>query len=69
MPAGQPLDFVEDGVELLDYLRPEGRYAAKGPAQRPGLIILDLNMPKMDGREASGKSRQTRHCGESRLWS
>jgi CheY-like chemotaxis protein len=47
-----PVDFVEDGVELLDYLRGRGRYAAKGPARRPGLIILDLNMPKMDGREA-----------------
>jgi CheY-like chemotaxis protein len=46
------LDFVEDGVELLNYLRGKGRYAAKGAARRPGLIILDLNMPKMDGREA-----------------
>ena len=46
------LDFVEDGVELLDYLRARGRYAAAGAAKRPGLIILDLNMPKMDGREA-----------------
>jgi CheY-like chemotaxis protein len=47
-----PVEFVEDGVELLDYLRAKGRYAAGGPARRPGLIILDLNMPKMDGREA-----------------
>jgi CheY-like chemotaxis protein len=46
------LDFVEDGVELLNFLRGKGRYAAKGAARRPGLIILDLNMPKMDGREA-----------------
>ena len=46
------LEFVEDGVELLNYLRCKGRWAANGPAQRPGLIILDLNMPKMDGREA-----------------
>jgi CheY-like chemotaxis protein len=46
------LDFVEDGVELLDYLRARGRYAAPRAAKRPGLIILDLNMPKMDGREA-----------------
>jgi two-component system, response regulator len=46
------LDFVEDGVELLDYLRARGRYAAPGAVRRPGFIILDLNMPKMDGREA-----------------
>jgi CheY-like chemotaxis protein len=47
-----PIDFVEDGVELLAYLRREGRYATPGSSRRPGLIILDLNMPKMDGREA-----------------
>ncbi len=46
------IDFVEDGVELLAYLRGQGKYAAPGAARRPGLIILDLNMPKMDGREA-----------------
>jgi CheY-like chemotaxis protein len=44
--------FVEDGVELLGYLRREGRYAAPASSPRPGLILLDLNMPKMDGREA-----------------
>jgi CheY-like chemotaxis protein len=44
--------FVEDGVELLAYLRRQGRFAAPGAAPRPGLILLDLNMPKMDGREA-----------------
>ncbi len=46
------IDFVEDGVELLAYLRHQGRYSAPGASRRPGLIILDLNMPKMDGREA-----------------
>jgi CheY-like chemotaxis protein len=44
--------FVEDGVELLAYLRRQGRYAEPKAAPRPGLILLDLNMPKMDGREA-----------------
>lgn len=44
------LDFVEDGVELMNYLHGKGQYAST--ARRPGLIILDLNMPKMDGREA-----------------
>jgi CheY-like chemotaxis protein len=46
------VDFVEDGVELLDYLHCRGRYAGRGAASKPGFIILDLNMPKMDGREA-----------------
>ena len=45
--------FVGDGQELLDYLRREGRYAEHGAeAPRPGIILLDLNMPKKDGREA-----------------
>lgn len=44
--------FVENGVELLAYLRQQGRYGEPGVAPRPGLILLDLNMPKMDGREA-----------------
>jgi CheY-like chemotaxis protein len=46
-----PVDFVEDGVELLAYLRGQGRYSGS-IKRRPGFIILDLNMPKMDGREA-----------------
>lgn len=46
------LRFVEDGQELLDYLRRQGRFEAAGAAPRPGLILLDLNMPKLDGREA-----------------
>ena len=46
------LRFVEDGEELLDYLHRRGKYAAPGAAPRPGLILLDLNMPRKDGREA-----------------
>jgi two-component system, response regulator len=47
------LRFVGDGQELLDYLRHEGRYAERGDdAPTPGIILLDLNMPKKDGREA-----------------
>jgi CheY-like chemotaxis protein len=46
------LRFVEDGVELLAYLRCQGRYSEPSAAPKPGLILLDLNMPKMDGREA-----------------
>ena len=43
---------VEDGEQLMDYLNRRGQYAAVGAAPRPGLILLDLNMPRKDGREA-----------------
>lgn len=46
------LRFVEDGEELLDYLYKRERYAAPNAAPTPGLILLDLNMPRKDGREA-----------------
>jgi CheY-like chemotaxis protein len=46
------LRFVENGEELLDYLLHRGDYADPASSPRPGLILLDLNMPKMDGREA-----------------
>jgi CheY-like chemotaxis protein len=46
------LYFVEDGEELMDYLHRRGRYADPNKAPRPGLILLDLNMPRKDGREA-----------------
>jgi two-component system response regulator len=46
------LRFVEDGEELMDYLHQRGKYAADGAAPTPGLILLDLNMPRKDGREA-----------------
>jgi CheY-like chemotaxis protein len=45
-----PLDLVEDGVEAMDYLLGRGKYADRERA-RPGLIILDLNLPRMSGRE------------------
>ncbi len=43
---------VSDGEELLDYLNHRGPYAPPALSPTPGLILLDLNMPKMDGREA-----------------
>jgi CheY-like chemotaxis protein len=45
------LRFVVDGVDLMDYLRGRGRWA-EGDSPRPDLILLDLNMPRKDGREA-----------------
>jgi CheY-like chemotaxis protein len=46
------LRFVEDGEELMDYLKRRGKYADPVKSPVPGLILLDLNMPKKDGREA-----------------
>ena len=46
------LHLVENGEELLDYLKRRGKYTDLANAPRPGLILLDLNMPKKDGREA-----------------
>ncbi|HEX8436097.1 response regulator [Archangium sp.] len=45
------LRFVEDGEELLDYLHRRGQYADPKNAPDPSLILLDLNMPRLDGRE------------------
>ena len=46
------LRFVADGEELMDYLLNRHQYASSEAAPRPGLILLDLNMPRKDGREA-----------------
>ena len=46
------LHFVEDGEDLMDYLRHQGKYVGIAAHPRPGLILLDLNMPRKDGREA-----------------
>jgi two-component system response regulator len=45
------IHFVEDGEELVHYLYKKGKFTTQ-PTFRPGLILLDLNMPKIDGREA-----------------
>lgn len=46
------VDFVSDGVELLEYLRRQGRFADLIDTPLPRLVLLDLNMPVKDGREA-----------------
>ncbi|MCI4667349.1 MAG: response regulator [Bacteroidia bacterium] len=46
------LFFVEDGEELLDYLQGKDKYQNRDLFPLPGLILLDLNLPKIDGREA-----------------
>ena len=48
---GNTFRCVEDGQELMDYLTRKGKYAVED-APRPGLILLDLNMPRKDGRQA-----------------
>jgi CheY-like chemotaxis protein len=50
-----PLHVVEDGVEALRFLNREGRYRE---VPRPGLILLDLNLPRKDGRELLGDIKQ-----------
>ncbi len=54
-----PIHCVEDGAELMDYLNRRGRFAAGDQSPRPGLILLDLNMPRMDGREAITEIRKS----------
>ena len=44
-----PLYVVRDGEECLDYLYQRGRYSEPGSAPRPGIILLDIKMPRLDG--------------------
>lgn len=52
------LHFVENGEELMDYLYHRGNYSKLSKLSRPELILLDLNMPKKDGREALGEIKK-----------
>jgi len=49
---GNEVHFVEDGEQLMDYLCRRGQYEDLKGTSLPGLILLDLNMPRKDGREA-----------------
>jgi CheY-like chemotaxis protein len=51
--------YVEDGEELLNYLHHRGKYSGEANAPTPNLILLDLNMPKKDGREALREIKST----------
>jgi CheY-like chemotaxis protein len=44
-----PLYIVNDGEECLDFLHRRGKYSKPGTAPRPGILLLDIRMPKMDG--------------------
>jgi CheY-like chemotaxis protein len=61
------LRFVEDGVELMDYLCRRNRYADPAVSPRPGLILLDLNMPKKDGRQALTEIKADPHLKHIRV--
>lgn len=50
--AFSQIHMVTDGLALIDYLFRQGIYADPERSPRPGLILLDLNMPRMDGRQA-----------------
>lgn len=50
--------YVEDGEQLIDYLNHQGKYSDPADSPRPGLILLDLNMPRKDGREALGEIKK-----------
>jgi two-component system response regulator len=54
-----PVQVVGNGEELMDYLHRRGAYAGPGVAPRPSLILLDLNMPRKDGREALREIKST----------
>ncbi len=53
------LRFVENGEDLMDYLLARGKFAPPAQAPRPGLILLDLNMPKKDGRTVLKEIKNT----------
>ena len=48
---GNPLVVARDGVEALDYLFGRGIHAGRDTRDLPALVLLDLNLPKLDGRE------------------
>jgi CheY-like chemotaxis protein len=51
LASGDSVFWVKDGEEALDFLLRRGRFAANGTAPRPGLILLDVNLPKVSGHE------------------
>jgi two-component system response regulator len=61
------LKFVQDGVQLLDYLYRRNEFADPATSPRPSIILLDLNMPKKDGREALAEIRKDPQLSNIRI--
>ncbi len=61
----QTIRFVADGEELVDYMLRRGKFVSASESPRPDLVLLDLNMPRKDGREALAEIR--RHAGLRRV--
>lgn len=55
-----PLHIVSDGEECLDYLYKRGKYNEPGSAPEPGILLLDIKMPKMDGIEVLKHIRESK---------
>jgi len=56
------LHIVQDGEEALDYLMRRGKYVEPSTSPRPDLLIMDLNMPKLDGRKVLEEIRKNDDC-------
>jgi len=57
--AANKIYLVRDGEEALDYLFRRGNYADKGKSPRPGLVLLDLRLPKLDGLDVLNTIKQS----------
>ena len=62
-----PLHIVSDGEECLDYLHQQGKYSEPGSAPRPGILLLDLKMPRMDGLAVLKHIREDEALGDKGL--
>lgn len=50
--VSNPVQFLVDGEELMDYMKRKGKFSEPQASPRPCFVLLDLNMPRMDGRKA-----------------